>query len=97
MGIEALSRRIALLAAHGAFILFIANLTFAGAPNGIAIALGAKQYFAWTILWLFLGAVFAYISITPQRRVGVVMELISAVMLALPVIYNAFTLTDIWI
>jgi hypothetical protein len=96
MSVETLSRRLALLAGHGAFILFVEQVVWDGAIAGRQMYLEGKHLVAAYVLWLFIGAALAYCSLIFRARTGGVLEAVSALMLAVPLLYHVVSMSDIW-
>jgi hypothetical protein len=94
MNSETVSRRLSLLAAHGAFILFLEHILWDGAMAGKDVTEPAKHLLGWGMLWLFVGAGAAYGSLVLNSKRGLALEAVSALMLAVPFIWHAVGLTD---
>ncbi len=89
-------RRIALLAAHGAFILFVEHLVWDAAIPGREMYNEGKHLAAAHVLWLFVGAALAYGSLMLKGRVGGILEALSVAMLTAPVLYHVVSMSDVF-
>jgi len=90
------SRRLALLASHGAFLLFVEHIVWDGAIAGRELLPSAKTLIAAYVLCLFVGAAVAYLSLIIKGRRGAILEAASAVLLAIPLLYHVISISDVW-